>query len=112
AFFVNEMVDVFAWLMAVASDIENVTETRPSLLNQEFEKAFLEGCPECQSALCKCAPILPEKIGRLSKEIPLDEYAGWQGFVLSRTDYLRVFGGRMDLPDETERLNRIKEQLP
>jgi hypothetical protein len=109
AFTVNEAVDVFAWLMAVANHLEPVDRDGLSFLDHQFAELFAEGCPECRRPLCKCDPILEDRVGRVADEVEPAVFATLQQVLLSSSQYLAIFGGRIaavrnrtDLADEPE----------
>ena len=105
AFFVNEAVDVFAWLMALANSYDRTNPQRGDALLAAFENAFSAGCPDCGLDLCKCEPIHPDKIGRLAKEVPHDQFAHLQKVIFSPADYLRVFGRSMKVSQHLDDSN-------
>jgi NTP pyrophosphatase (non-canonical NTP hydrolase) len=103
AFFINESIDVFAWIMAIANHIDPRADQNPEergvFLDEAFVRSYSSGCPECEERLCACAPIMPSKVGRLAQEIPEDEFAGLQGLVFSSQDYIETFGSAPGLTD-------------
>lgn len=78
AYFMNEAVDVFAWLMRYANFEEGEKNIGISHIGDLLEKAlwaeYPGHCRHCESDVCKCAPILIDTHGRLSREMPLEAY--------------------------------------
>lgn len=97
AYFVNEAVDVFAWMVAVANQLEASDPEGVSFLDGHFSSLFENGCPECEEELCKCDPILPNRAGRIAKEVSPNVFATLQHVLLTPSEYLDVFGRRMEV---------------
>jgi hypothetical protein len=103
-FFVNEAIDVFAWLMALANQIDP-SPTRDGLfLDQTFNEQFADGCPTCGKAdLCICAPVDADRAGRLASELPEHEFPGVRGRLTTTDRFLELFGTNLGFRDRVER---------
>ncbi len=73
-YFLSEASDVFAWLMHVQNLIEHENEVPRFNRGQQLEVALCRGypdvCLDCNTAPCKCPPILSSTIGRIAHEVP------------------------------------------
>lgn len=74
-YFLNEAADLFAWLMHIQNMIDlnkKIPKDRLGVpLEIAFCRAYPDRCLDCDSAVCRCAPILESTIGRISNEVPL-----------------------------------------
>jgi NTP pyrophosphatase (non-canonical NTP hydrolase) len=83
-FFMNEAVDVFAWLMRYAN-FEDQDHGRGGLgerLEDLLWNEYPGQCRHCQSEICKCAPIPTDSWGRLSRDMPVEGFGGATNFTL------------------------------
>jgi len=80
AYFMNEAVDVFAWLMRYANYEEGENREEVSKIGESVELALWEEypgkCRHCGEEVCKCPAILVESLGRISREMPTGAYSG------------------------------------
>lgn len=91
-YFYSEAADVFAWLMGMANQylFDTDQEDRTSFLQELMTKEYPGRCRVCNREVCKCAPILPETIGRLTREVPSNAYPQAKG-TISAQEMERIF---------------------
>ena len=120
AYFMNEAVDVFGWLMRYANyeDEDNVRD--PKSTGEELEEIlwteYPGKCRYCKEEVCKCPTILIETLGRISREMPLDAYSGTKELGLfthdQKIELFRLSGkvlqvGELELKQTTQLLDEI-----
>ncbi len=78
AYYMNEAVDVFAWIMRYANFEESERKASANSVGVLIEDALWDEypgqCKHCETEVCKCAPFLYENLGRLSREMPIEAY--------------------------------------
>ena len=89
-YFAGEAADVFSYLMGLANDytIREDQDGKPSF---NFENAFLQRypgrCVQCGYSVCNCPRIPQATVGRMAKELPVDDAEGlFSGTTLPRSD--------------------------
>lgn len=81
-YFICEATDIFSWLMSFANkfDFDHVINKNERLrpdeygkrLEDKLERDYPGMCNYCHFTICKCPPILPESLGRIAKEAPME----------------------------------------
>lgn len=86
----SEAADVFAWLMHLQNLIEDKSEVEPAArgaaLASAFATAYPDLCRDCGNPVCTCPPILPETLGRIAHEVPLNAQSFSHGGALLAID--------------------------
>ncbi len=95
AYFMNEAVDVFAWIMRLAN-FEEMNRRESATIGVTLERAMWDeypgSCKYCKSKPCKCPPILTTSLGRISREVPHTAFeSGRATNVLSFEEQIEVF---------------------
>ena len=95
AYFMNEAVDVFAWIMRLAN-FEEMNRRDPGDIGVTLERAMWDeypgSCKYCRSKPCKCPPILTTSLGRISREVPQTAFNSDRATnILSFEEQIEVF---------------------
>lgn len=93
-YFLSEVVDVFAWLMGEANQMDSEPKYRNrqgKFLETNLQAEYPERCRSCGSRLCKCPPILLDTLGRLANETPAFAFPGEAGEMLFTVERAQEF---------------------
>ncbi|MGH7782360.1 MAG: hypothetical protein ACREO5_00725 [Candidatus Binatia bacterium] len=73
-YFAGEAADVFSYLMGIANElsVRMAQQDQPFSLNDEFIKRYPGLCPQCGSQICICPPVPEATVGRLAKELNIE----------------------------------------
>jgi len=113
AYFMNEAVDVFAWLMRYANFEDEDNPRDPNLIGEELEQTLWDEypgkCKFCKEEVCKCPHLLVESLGRISREMPMGVYGSTQDLGLftydQKIEIFRFAGKVLQVGEQELRIN-------